>query len=66
MFLHMFYFITSQTNTCTIEFSSDSQSWQCWYFVLSKYQNMPDTDVGQINLYSMHYDKCKSAYNLFT
>ena len=23
---------------------------------------MPDTDVGQINFYSMHHDKCKSAY----
>ena len=24
--------------------------------------NMLDTDGGQINLYSMHYDKCKSAF----
>ena len=23
---------------------------------------MPDTDVFQINLYSMHLDKCKSAF----
>ena len=26
---------------------------------------MPDTDVGQINFYSMHHDKCKSAYNIY-
>ena len=23
---------------------------------------MPDTDVGQIKLYSVHHDKCKSAF----
>ena len=27
-----------------------------------KYQNMPDTDVGQISLFSMHYDRCKSPF----
>ena len=31
-------------------------------FVLCKYQDMPDTDVGQMNLYLMHHDKCKSAF----
>ena len=35
---------------------------ECILVVLSKYQNMLDTDVGQINLNSLHHDKCESAF----
>ena len=59
-----------------IEFSCNTQSWQCWHFLYCpNLKNMTDRQIHHINYNSKHHGKCKFHFkcirfltvsNLFT
>ena len=59
---------TQVKQTCTtwkpFKFSCNIQSWQCWPFVLHKFDIKLDAVISQLNFDSKYHDKCKFALNL--
>ena len=40
----------------SVEFSRNTQSWQCWHFVLIEFENEFDIVIVYINFYFKQYD----------
>ena len=41
----------------SVEFSHNTQSWQCWHFVFIEFENEFDIVIIYINFYFKQYDK---------
>ena len=68
------WIVTTHTDTSAnirkvnylFEFSRNTQSWQCWHFILLYFYYMMDIVISYLNFNSKNYDKCRFVVELIS